>query len=383
VNEKNEKPFMRTIKLKQTTHNNKNVIKLIFDFDKELISKIRKIPSCSWSKTMNCWYIRYRPDYKHFLLRFIEERHFITSQKETNNISIKPPIEEKPIEKINKSKIWLDQFRQYLENKRYSKSTIDNYISHVTHFLNFIKADNPEELTNEDINKYVHEYIIRGQRSTSFQNVAVSALKKFFSIVQNLYVDIDEFERPKEGRKLPSVFNQKEVKRLIDSTTNIKHKLILSIIYSSGLRLGESVNIKLSDIDTHRKLICIRQAKGKKDRYSILAKNMIPLLKLYYNTYKPEVWLFENEKGEKYSKGSVQKIFKKAKEKANINKHGGVHTLRHSFATHLLDKGTDLRYIQELLGHRSSKTTEIYTHVTKRDIGKIISPLDQLDFEID
>jgi len=374
---------MREIRLKQATHNDKKVIKLIFDFDKEMISKVRKIPGCSWSKTMTSWYINYRPDYRHFLLRFIEEEFFKTSRKEINEISLESPFEEKQIEKSNKSEVWLNQFRQYLENKRYSKSTIDNYILHVTHFLNYFKADNPEDITNEDINKYVHEYIIRGQRSTSFQNVAVSALKKFFSIVQNVYVDIDEFERPKEGRKLPSVFNQKEVKRLIDSNTNIKHKLILSIIYSSGLRLGESVNIKLSDIDTRRKLICIRQAKGKKDRYSILAKNMVPLLKLYYKTYKPKVWLFENEKGEKYSKGSVQKIFKKAKVKANIKKYGGVHTLRHSFATHLLDKGTDLRYIQELLGHRSSKTTEIYTHVTKRDIGKIISPLDQLDFEID
>jgi len=374
---------MNKIRLKQTTHNDKKVIKLIFDFDKELINKIRKIPGCTWSKTMGSWYINFRPDYKHFLLRFIEEEYFISSLKKANTLSIKPPIEKKPVLMNNKSRALLDQFRQYLENKRYSKSTIDNYIIHVSHFLNYFRTENPKDLTNEDINKYVHEYIIRGKRSASFQNVAVSALKKFFSIVQNLYIDIDEFERPKEGRKLPSVFNQKEVKRLIDCTTNMKHKLILSLIYSSGLRLGESVNIKLSDIDTRRKLICIRQAKGKKDRYSILALNVIPLLKIYCESYNPKVWLFENEKGEKYSKGSVQKLFMKAKEKAHIKKYGGVHTLRHSFATHLLDKGTDLRYIQELLGHRSSKTTEIYTHVTKRDIGKIISPLDQLDIGLD
>lgn len=374
---------MSKIRLKQSTHKNNKVIKIVFDFDNDLISKVKNVPESMWSKTMKCWYIPYRTDYRQFLLKFIDEKYFVKSGKGIKKMSVEPPMEEKLTVKINKSEIWANQFKQYLENKRYSKSTIDNYLSHVNHLLNYFRGKNPEDLTNEDINKYVHEFIIRGQRSSSFQNVAVSALKKFFNIVQNVYIDIDEFERPKRGRNLPSVLNQREVKRLLDSVTNIKHKLILSLIYSSGLRLGESVNIKLSDIDTRRKLICIRQAKGNKDRYSILAGNLMPLLKIYYNSYKPKVWLFENDKGEQYSKGSVQKIFKKAKEKAKIKKYGGVHSLRHSFATHLLDKGTDLRYIQELLGHRSSKTTEIYTHVTKRDIGKIISPLDQLDFEID
>ncbi len=374
---------MSRITLKQSKHNDKSVIKLVFDYDRNLINSVKKIPDCQWSNTMACWYFPYRTDYRHFLLRFIDEKHFKKSGREIKKPVIEIPKNEKLVVKNNKSEIWLSQFRQYLENKRYSKSTVENYTLHVTHFLNYYRGENPEDLTNEDINKYVHEYIIRGQRSASFQSVAISALKKFFSIVQNVYIDIDEFERPKEGRYLPQVFNQKEIKRLLNSVSNVKHKLILSIIYSSGLRLGESVNLKLSDIDTRRKLIWIRQAKGKKDRYSLLSESIIPLLKLYYNTHKPKIWLFENQEGGQYSKSSVQKIFRKAKAKAKIKRFGGVHTLRHSFATHLLDKGTDLRYIQELLGHRSSKTTEIYTHVTKRDIGKIISPLDQLDFDID
>lgn len=374
---------MSRITLKQSKHKDKSVIKLVFDYDRDLINAVEKIPDCQWSNTMACWYINYRTDYRHFLLRFIDEKHFKKSGREIKKPVIEVPKDEKLVVKNNKSEIWLSQFRQYLENKRYSKSTVENYTLHVTHFLNYFKGENPEDLTNEDINKYVHEYIIRGQRSASFQSVAISALKKFFSIVQNVCIDIDEFERPKKERHLPQVFNQEEIKRLLNSVSNVKHKLILSIIYSSGLRLGESVNLKLSDIDTRRKLIWIRQAKGKKDRYSLLSESIIPLLKIYYNTYKPKIWLFENLEGGQYSKSSVQKIFRKAKEKARIKRFGGVHSLRHSFATHLLDKGTDLRYIQELLGHRSSKTTEIYTHVTKRDIGKIISPLDQLDFDID
>ncbi|MDA3954086.1 MAG: tyrosine-type recombinase/integrase [Bacteroidales bacterium] len=371
------------ISLKLSEHQNKKVILLKFNFNEEIKNAVTEIPECKWSDTKKTFYITYRTDYKQYLLKFIDEKYFKKSGQEIKKFSKAVRPKEKLDIKDNKSSVWLGQFKQYLENKRYSKSTIDNYSSHVNHFLNYFRGNNPEDITNEDINKYVHEFIIRGQRSASFQSVAISALKKFFSIVQNVYIDIDEFERPKKGGHLPQVFNQKEIKRLLDSPSNIKHRLILSIIYSSGLRLSESVNLKLSDIDTRRKLICIRQSKGKKDRYSLLSESIIPLLKLYYNTYKPNVWLFENNEGGKYSKSSVQKIFHKAKAIARIRKYGGVHTLRHSFATHLLDKGTDLRYIQELLGHRSSKTTEIYTHVTKRDIGKIISPLDQLDIDTD
>ncbi len=371
------------INLKLSEHLGKKIILLRFNYSDEIKNVISKIPDCRWSNTKQSYYIRYRSDYRHYLLRFVDEKYFRKSGNEIKKISIEIPDKEKIIVFNNKSCIWLDKFRQYLENKRYSKSTIDNYESHVKHMLNYFRNRNPEELTNEDINHYVHDFIIRGQRSTSFQSVAISALKKFFGIVQNIYIDIDDFERPKEGRHLPTVFNKKEIKRLLNATNNIKHKLALSLIYSSGLRLGETVNIKLSDIDTRRKLICIRQAKGKKDRYSLLSSSILPLLKVYYETYQPEIWLFEYKPGVQYSKSSIQKVFRKAKEKAKIRKYGGVHALRHSFATHLLDKGTDLRYIQELLGHKSTKTTEIYTHVTRRDIGKITSPLDELDFDID
>ncbi|MFC2103925.1 tyrosine-type recombinase/integrase [Bacteroidota bacterium] len=371
------------INLKLAEHDHKKVILLKFDYSDELKNAINKIPDCRWSNSKKSFYINYRSDYKHYLLRFVDEKYFKKLGKEIKTPSIEIAEKDKIEVQDNKSEIWLNKFKQYLENKRYSKSTIDNYVLHVKHMLNYFCGENPEELTNEDVDKYVHEFIIRGQRSASFQSVAISALKKFFGIVRNIYIDIEDFERPKKGRNLPSVFNQKEIKRLLDATTNIKHKLILSLIYSSGLRLGEAVNIKINDIDTRRKLICIRQAKGKKDRYSLLSLSIIPLLKIYYDTYKPKIWLIENKEGEQYSKSSIQKIFRKSKAKAKIRPFGGVHALRHSFATHLLDKGVDLRYIQELLGHKSSKTTEIYTHVTKRDIGRISSPLDSLDFEID
>ncbi len=371
------------ITLKLGEHHGNKIILLKFNYNEKLKNAVKKIPDCKWSNTKKSFYINYRSDYKHYLLRFVDKNYFRKTEKNIKNPDIQVNNEEKIKDIDNRTSAWLSKFKQHLENKRFSKSTVDNYVFHVKHMLNYFIERNPEELTNEDIERYIHEYIIRRQRSASFQKVAISAFKKFFGIIRNVYIDIEEVERPKNARHLPSVFNQKEIKNLLDSTNNLKHKLILSLIYSSGLRLGETTNIKINDIDTRRKLICIRQAKGKKDRYSLLSSSITSLLNSYLDIYKPKIWLFEGNNGKQYNKSNIQKIFKRAKEKANINKFGGVHTLRHSFATHLLDKGTDLRYIQELLGHKSTKTTEIYTHVTNKDLGKITSPLDELDFEID
>jgi len=369
------------IKLKLTEHRGQKVIMLQFKYDEEIKAAVKKIPDWAYSKTYKSFYIPYRADYKQYLTQYVDEKYF---KKTDKNTTPKPQtIPDVNVSELNtrETEILLKQFRQYLENKRFSKSTIANYVLHVKHLLNYFKGVNPANLTNEEINEYINEYIIRGRRSSSFQSVSVSALKKFFNIVQNVYIEIDDFERPKEGRFLPRVLNKKEVRKLLDSVSNIKHKLILSVIYSAGLRVSEAANLKLSDIDSHRKLIFIRDAKGKKDRFSLLSDSIMPLMKEYYKLYKPMVYLFENAPGVRYSRSSIQKIYVKAKENAGIKKSGGVHTLRHSFATHLLDAGTDLRYIQELLGHRSTKTTEIYTHVTSRDLGRIISPFDNLDLD--
>jgi len=176
-----------------------------------------------------------------------------------------------------------------------------------------------------------------------------------------------------------NLYNVSQLVKKISCT----HKCIIYLIYSAGLRLTEVVHLKISDIQSDRKQIFIRSAKGNKDRYVILSDKILKLLKKYYKEYKPTIWLFENQPGNQYSRRSIQKIFKKAVTNAGVKKHATIHTLRHSFATHLLEHGTDLRYIQELLGHKSSRTTEIYTHITHTAKNKIVSPLDILDIEID
>lgn len=186
-------------------------------------------------------------------------------------------------------------------------------------------------------------------------------------------------QRPKKERVLPNVLSEEEVATILKCAENLKHKAMLSLIYSSGLRLGELINLTIHDIDSKRMLIIIKQGKGKKDRVSLLSVKVLEILREYFKKYKPKDYLFEGQFGEQYSPTSVQKVFKIAKQKAGIKKKATVHTLRHSFATHLLEHGTDLRYIQSLLGHQSPKTTEIYTHITKRGLDKIKSPFDNLD----
>jgi len=190
------------------------------------------------------------------------------------------------------------------------------------------------------------------------------------------YVYID---RPFKEKILPTVLSEEEVKQIINCVSNLKHKAILLTIYSAGLRISEAVNLKIADIDSKRKVIIIKDAKGKKDRNSLLSEKLLVVLREYFKQYKPKIWLFEGQFGGRYSDRSIQNVFRKACIDAKIMKKVSVHSLRHSFATHLLERGTDLRYIQELLGHSSSKTTEIYTHITRKGMEQVKSPLDNFE----
>ncbi|WP_020531909.1 tyrosine-type recombinase/integrase [Flexithrix dorotheae] len=191
---------------------------------------------------------------------------------------------------------------------------------------------------------------------------------------ETYYVD-----RPEKPFKLPQVLSEKEVAGLFRQVSNLKHKSILYLIYAGGLRISEAINMQVTDIHSDRSLILIRNGKGGKDRTTLLSEKMLQLLRSYYKKYRPKLWLFEGPNGKQYSPTSVRKVLHRATIKAKISKKVTPHTLRHSFATHLLERGTDLRYIQNLLGHGSPKTTEIYTHITKKGIEKIVSPLEHLD----
>lgn len=215
--------------------------------------------------------------------------------------------------------------------------------------------------------------------STSYQNQSINAIKFYYEKVLGNSRKVYRVERPREENFLPEVLSKEEVEKILKATNNLKHRAILMTVYSAGLRIGEAINLKIKDIDSNRMQIRVEQGKGKKDRYTLLGIKTLEVLRKYFIEYKPQIWLFEGSPGKQYSAKSIQMILKKAVETTGIKKRTTVHTLRHSFATHLLEDGTDLRYIQSLLGHSSSKTTEIYTHITTKGFDQIRNPLDRLN----
>ncbi|MCW5922920.1 MAG: site-specific integrase [Saprospiraceae bacterium] len=268
---------------------------------------------------------------------------------------------------------------QCLLLKRYSWRTVKSYKNSLRNFIRFYDDTKPSQLTRKQINDYIHHLIKEHHITESYQNQICCALKMFYCEVANQAEKVEGLVQAKKPQKIPQVLTEGEVARLLKAVDNLKHRCILTMIYSAGLRLGEVTKLKLTDLQFEQHRIFVRDAKGKKDRCTILAQKAESLLKEYLALYRPVHWLFEGPDGGPYSDRSVQAIFTAAKDRSRINPLATTHTLRHSFATHLLEKGMDLRNIQELLGHESSKTTEIYTHITKKSWEKIKSPLDDLE----
>jgi len=272
----------------------------------------------------------------------------------------------------------LSEYNRLLRLKNYSSGTISTYNYCFEKFLDHFKSKNISELTKDQITEFLY---IESQKGLSYgyQNQIINAIKFYYEKVLGRKKEFYDIPRAKRPHKLPVVFSEEEIVILLGQVKNLKHKCILYLIYSGGLRISEAVKMKISDIDSTRNIIVIRGGKGKKDRTTLLSQKVLELLRQYYKEYRPKEYLFEGETGGQYSVKSIQNIFNKALESSGIKKNATVHTLRHSFATHLLERGTDLRYIQDLLGHESSKTTEIYTHVTMKAKDKIVSPLDNLN----
>lgn len=273
----------------------------------------------------------------------------------------------------------LNQMQSWMEHRRYSPKSIANYINILESFFRFTNVQTFEELNNEHLIRYNREYILANKLSSSYQNITVNALKIFLRVQGSESFTEESIERPRREHKLPDVLAKEEVKLILISPINIKHRLMLQLIYACGLRAGELRSLRPSDINSHRKMLFIRQAKGKKDRLVPIPDILIVSLRDYYKIQRPLEYLFEGDiPGTQYSERSLQNVFKQACYKAGIKKPATLHWLRHSYATHLLERGTDVRYIQELLGHNSTKTTMIYTHVSQREIGQIRSPLEDL-----
>jgi len=271
-------------------------------------------------------------------------------------------------------------FERKLTLQRYSASSIENYSSAVRSFLQVAEKrfDQPDELNENEIEKYVYWKIRKDHISSSYQRMIVASIDKFYSSVVGKNLNIRHLYPSRIEHELPKYLTRAEVKRMLQAVANPKHACIIKLLYGCGLRLNELLHLKISDIDSENMLIYIRHSKGNKYRAVMLSPTLLADLRSYYKSYHPKDYLFEGQDGGMYSAKSVQTIVKTAATKAGITKTVSPHILRHSFATHLLENGTDIRYIQQLLGHGSVKTTEIYTHITDIAKAKIKSPLDML-----
>ncbi len=338
-------------------HNGTDRIAVYFEKNTELIARIKTYEDARWSASRRCWHV---PDTDENRLHFKIE----LAQNLTPN--------EEGITSI-------DNFRKYLLSKRYSPNTITVYCDALRSFLTFYRNKSVKDITNEDVILYNNDYILKNKFSVSYQNQIVNAIKLFFRTVYEKSIQVEKIHRPKREKKLPNVLSKEEVKAILDAHSNIKHKMMLSMIYSCGLRCGELLALQPVHIDSKRNIVLLKNSKGKKDRIAPLSPKILEMLREYYRLYKPTTYLFEGQtEGTPYSDKSLQQVLKQALDKAKITKPVTLHWLRHSYATHLLESGTDLRYIQELLGHNSSKTTEIYTHVSTKSIQQIKSPFDDL-----
>lgn len=428
---------MKTIQVIVGEVEGRRRIKLVFNFDRELIGMVRSLPGCLWSKAMRCWHVAdTQANMNRISDLFIDRGRFVLMWDTVGN---KGPKGSKgtfsfvlaPL--ARQDYIWLEEFEAWMRHRRYSMSTIRGYCEVVSTYLRFIKSgiepagseglrigkggvlhlttggeggvlhmttggeggalhlttggeggsgrlgvgDYP--FSDEAVVGFTKNYILPRGLSISYQNQAISGLKLFYREVLKRELSMEQVSRPRGEHRLPNVLGKDEIKKLLGVCRNLKHRAMLSTVYGCGLRCGEVLNLRPGDIDADRRLLIVRQGKGNKDRVVPISGKLIELLRIYYKDYRPKVYLFEGSRvGEPYSTRSFQNVLKRAIFLAGIKKSVTLHWLRHSYATHLHESGVDIRYIQEILGHKSSRTTEIYTHVSTRSLERIRSPFDDL-----
>ncbi|WP_417873303.1 site-specific tyrosine recombinase/integron integrase [Xanthomarina gelatinilytica] len=373
--------FSQHITIKHLLIDNKKFIGLQFYSNKALEILVKQLHKAMWSEEFNMYYV---PNNKTHLdevydtfrgVAWIDSKYFFnkTRSKELNEVFDVEWYRKRV--KPSKYKLCPESYLQKLELKKYSNNTVRLYVKLFEEFINHYSDKDIDHINELDIREYL-KLLVQSKRSNSYINQSINSIKFYYEVVMGMPNRLYRIERPRKKKKLPTVLSNEEIKYLIENTNNIKHRCIVSLLYSAGLRRSELLNLKINNIDSSRMLIHVVDAKGNKDRYTLLSKNTLEDLRKYYKQFKPQEFLFEGMKNQQYSGGSVGKVVSGAAKRAGIRKHVSPHVLRHSFATHLLENGTDLRHIQLLLGHDSTKTTEIYTHVAKSSFDSIKNPLD-------
>jgi integrase/recombinase XerD len=377
----------RNITLKHLFINESKFIGLKYYPNPAIDAVVNSIPQASWSDTYSMNYVPNTKENMNRIFKLFKGIAWVNSGNFFNN---KPGHKENaPISVDSYRKRELkkgyrscpEEFLRKLEIKKYALNTAKTYINFFENFINHYPEKSLESIDENDIRNYL-QLLAQKDHSHSYLNQAVNSIKFYYEVVMGMPNRFYSIERPRPEHKLPKVISKEEVAEMIIRTKNIKHRCIISVLYSAGLRRGELLNLKLEDIDGKRMVITVRAAKGNKDRLTILSPFVLKELRTYFKEYRPKEFLFEGQNKKQYSAESVGSIIKASAKRARIKKCVTPHMLRHSFATHLLEDGADLRYIQSLLGHSSSKTTEIYTQVTLNHVKNIQSPFDSLNLSI-
>ncbi len=366
------------IKLEIVKHHEQDIILAKFLYNQTIKNRLKELFPARWSSSLSCWTItkeefdlgRFFEAFKD--LAYIDYSALKITTKPENKAAVKRDYSYRRQIELPKG------YFEMLTQKRYSQSTIKTYVAYFKDFLHYFSERNLKELSGEEINAYILELINKWDITTSEQNQRINAIKFYFEKVLRTARQVYEIERPRKEKILPNVLSKEEVGSILKVTNNLKHKTLLSTIYSCGLRRSELVNLKVEDVDSKRMMIKISGAKGKKDRYVQLSEGLLKLLRQYYREYSPVIWLFEGQKGGQYSPENIAILLKTAAQKAEITKRVYPHMLRHSFATHQLEQGVDIRFIQAWLGHESLKTTQRYTHVSEHNFKNFKNPLDEL-----
>lgn len=377
---------LQVVTLKHLLINNKKQIGLQFYPNKVIQLVIKSLPNVKWSNTYNIAYVLNSKKNVDLIFEsfrgvaWINSGHFFNNTNSSNahaSISLANYRNRTLPEHF---RMCPEEYLRKLELKQYALNTSKCYINLFEKFINDFKDSELLSINEEQIRNYLQKLITDG-RSHSYINQMINSIKFYYEVVQEMPNRFYSIERPLKKDKLPKVISLEEVALIIAHVNNIKHKCIISLLYSAGLRRSELINLTPGDIDSKRMVITIINAKGGKDRLTLLSKIVLEDLRLYFKVWRPKNYLFEGVKGKQYSGSSISKILYKACELAKINKRVTPHMLRHSFATHLLENGTDIRYIQTLLGHSSTKTTEVYTRVAINSIKAIKSPIELLNLK--
>ncbi|NJB72889.1 site-specific recombinase XerD [Saonia flava] len=360
----------RSITLKHLLINGKRHIGLQYKSDKVIQALVDTLPQIVWNGEYSMYHIENSRANLGILFDtfrgevWINGNYFFDSKDHLNTEVPKNVSWYRNRSLDKKHKRCPSSYLDKLELKKYAENTVKSYVHHFENFINHYSDIPVNGITENEIRQYLQK-LLRDGRSHSYLNQSVNSIKFYYEVVMGMPNRFYAIERPRKQKQLPKVLSKKEILALIENTNNLKHRCIVALLYSAGLRRSELLNLKLEHIDSERMLICVKGAKGNKDRMTVLSPTLLRDLRNYYKEYRPNNFLFEGPKNKPYTASSVLKVIANTAKRADIHKKVTPHMLRHSFATHLLEDGTDIRHIQLLLGHSSTKTTEIYTHVAE------------------